>query len=43
MDKTALTELERAMLENDDEDRSCNILVFFSIKARIKYFDKIGW
>lgn len=43
MDKAALTELGRTMLEYDDQDRSCNILVFFSIKARTDYFVKMGW
>jgi hypothetical protein len=43
MYKTALTELGRTMLKYDDQDRSCNILVFFSIKARTKYFVKMGW
>ena len=43
MNKTALLKLGGTMLEDKGLDCACNILVFFSVKARIKYFGKMGW
>jgi FkbM family methyltransferase len=43
MDKAALHDVARSMLKHESLDHSCNILVFFSSKARIKYFSKLGW
>jgi len=43
MDKTALHQLGCTMMEHEKQDHSCNIIIFFSTKARIKYFGKMGW
>lgn len=43
MDKAALHQLGRTMQEHEEPDHSCNLVIFFSAKARIKYFGKMGW
>ena len=43
MDKAALYDVASIMLKHEDDDHACNILVFFSAKARNKYFSKLGW
>lgn len=42
MDEDALRDVSQKMLAHEDQDLSCNIMVFFSAHARIKYFTKIG-
>jgi FkbM family methyltransferase len=43
MDRASLQQLTSSMLEHERPDHASNILVFFSVKARIRCFAKMGW
>lgn len=43
MDKDTLRDIATKMIKHEDEDCFCNLLIFFSANAQVKYFRKLGW